>query len=445
MALSGPLDDARSIFSAALEQVDPMRMMARTLALEGDRLRIRTATASLDLDLRDFDRILAFGAGKASARMALGLEALLGGCLSGGIVVVKAGHGEPLSRITLLEAAHPVPDASSQAAAEALLALGRDADARTLLLGLTSGGGSALLCAPLPGLSLEDKQATTRALLACGASIREVNCVRKALSAIKGGRLAAACAPATVVNLLLSDVIGDDVSAIASGPTAPDRSGPREALAVLARHGASIPEAARRILERDDSGPGPEAPCFRKVHNLVLGSNHEALLAARTKAQALGYACLILTTRLEGEAREAGRFLLAVAEDLRDRALPLEPPACILCGGETTVTLRGSGLGGRNQELSLAALAHVEQEPSRLRGITLLSAGTDGNDGPTDATGAFACAEVLATAQAAGLSAGEFLARNDSYAFFARAGGHLKTGPTNTNVCDLQILLVEGS
>ena len=444
-----PVKDACSIFSAALERVDPLAMMKRVVRLEGDTLRIETETEARAFDLRNFDRILAFGAGKASARMALGLEAILGERLAGGVVVVKTGHGERLARIQLLEASHPVPDASSLTAAKALLSLGQGTDVRTLFLGLTSGGGSALLCAPLPGLSLEDKQETTRILLGCGASIREINCVRKHLSAIKGGRLAAALAPATVVNLILSDVIGDDLSAIASGITTPDPTRYADALDILRRFKVleGVPKAARQLLEGGQAGhspdtPKPGDPLFERTHNLIIGSNHQAVRAAQAKAQELGYTTLILTSRLEGEAREAGRFLMAIAEDVRDRNHPLAPPACLLCGGETTVTLRGPGKGGRNQELALAALAHCEQEPERLRHITLLSAGTDGNDGPTDAAGAFACSEVLAQAQSCGLVASEYLARNDSYSYFEQLDGHLKTGPTNTNVCDLQVLIV---
>jgi glycerate 2-kinase len=442
--------DARTIFFAALERVDPLRMMERVFRLEQDRLSIETETEHREFALRDFDRILAFGAGKASARMALGLENLLGDRLSGGVVAVKTGHVEKLTRIHLLEASHPVPDETSIAAATALLELGRGADERTLFIGLTSGGGSALLCAPQAGLGLEDKRETTRILLGCGASIREINCVRKHLSAIKGGLLAAALAPATIVNLILSDVIGDDVSAIASGITAPDPTSHADALRLIEKYQVldCVPAAARRVLEEGRAGlrqdtPKPGDPRFGRTHNLIIGSNHQAILAAQGKARELGYATLVLTSRLEGEAREAGPFLMAIGEDARDRQLPLAAPACLLCGGETTVTLHGAGKGGRNQELALAALARFEQEPERLEGLTLLSAGTDGNDGPTDAAGAFACGAMLTRARTRGLVASEYLARNDSFRFFEQIDGHLKTGPTNTNVCDLQILIVE--
>jgi hydroxypyruvate reductase len=447
--LQEPNEDARTILAAALERVDPLPMMESILRLEDDRLQIKTETEDRAFNLRDFDRIVAFGAGKASARMALGLERVLGDRLAGGVIAVKAGQAEPLTRIELLKAAHPVPDATSIDAAKALLGLGRRTDERTLCIGLTSGGGSALLCAPLAGLSLEDKQATTRILLGCGASIREINCVRKHLSAIKGGRLAVALAPATVVNLILSDVIGDDPSAIASGITAPDPTRFEEAISILVRYRAleRVPASVRRILEQGQAGLTAETPKssdspFGRTHNLIIGSNHQAVLAAQARAISLGYATLILTSRLEGEAREAARFLLAIAEDVRDRGFPLAAPACLLCGGETTVTLQGNGLGGRNQELALAALACCQQEPERLRDITLLSAGTDGGDGPTDAAGAFASGALLARARRLGLAAREYLERNDSYRFFEQIGGHLKTGPTNTNVCDIQVVLV---
>jgi hydroxypyruvate reductase len=430
---------ARAILAAALARVDPLAMLAGQLALDGDTLRIAAAA----WDLRGFDRIVAFGAGKASARLGLGLEALLEDRLSGGVIVTKQGHGEALARLRLLEAAHPVPDGSSVRAAEALLALGREAGERTLFLGLTSGGGSALLCAPAPGLTLADKQAATGLLLACGAEIREINAVRRHLSAIKGGRLAAALAPATVVNLLLSDVLGDDPAAIASGITAPDPSTFGEALAVLDRYGlrAAVPASVRRHLEAGRRGevretPKPGEPVFGKVRNLILGSNRLAVEAAGAAARGLGYAVHLLPEPVTGEAREAAGRLL-------EWAARLPAPACLIGGGETTVTLRGPGRGGRNQELALAALALGERDPDRLRGLTLLSAGTDGNDGPTDAAGAFADAGILARARSLGLSPAAFLERNDSYAFFAQAGGHLVTGPTNTNVCDLQIVIVD--
>ncbi len=444
------LADARSIFAAALDRVDSLRMMARTLRLDGDTLRIVTESESLAIDLTAFDRIVAFGAGKASARMALGLEALLGPRLTGGTIVVKTGHGERLERLRLLEASHPVPDASSVAAARALLDLGQNADERTLFLGLTSGGGSALLCAPAPGLTLEEKQATTRLLLACGAPITEINTVRKHLSAVKGGRLAAALAPGTVLNLILSDVMGDDPSAIASGPTAPDPGTFQEALRALRRHGilGQVPASVRRYLEAGAQGARPETlkdgdPCLRKVRNVVLGSNGQAVAAAQRKAEALGYRVWTEAQPLVGEARVGGTDLLALGERIRDHGEPVSAPACVIRGGETTVTLKGDGLGGRNQELALAVLAACEEAPERLARLTLLSAGTDGNDGPTDAAGAFACPELLERARSLGLRPSDDLERNDSYPFFQRIGGHLVTGPTNTNVCDLQILIVE--
>lgn len=446
--------DAEAIFRAALERVDPVPMMRRVLRLDGDLLRVETEETSASFDLARFDRVVVTGAGKASARMALAVEELLGDRLAGGLVVVKAGHGERLRRVRLVEAAHPVPDASSVRAAEELLAFAAGLDERTLVLTLVSGGGSALLCAPAAGpdgrplLTLEEKQAVTRALLGCGATIHELNCVRKHLSRIKGGRLARAYGAATSLNLLLSDVVGDDLDVIASGPTVADPTTYADALAVIARHRLAdrIPAAALRVLEDGAAGrlpetPKPGAPELARARDVLVGTNHQALLAAEARARTLGYRTLVLTSRLTGEAREAALVLLGVGEDVARHGFPLTPPACVIAGGETTVTLRGRGKGGRNQELALAAMARMLQARASPR-LLLLAASTDGNDGPTDAAGAFASVGLAEAARARGLEPGPFLAENDSYAFHDRAGTLLRTGPTNTNVSDVAILLV---
>lgn len=449
-----PMADAERIFRSALRRADPFDMVRNAAKVEGGRLTVRLeggpgTPADAEIPLGDFDRILAFGAGKASARMALGLEAALGDRLAGGLVVVKEGYGESLREVEVMESSHPVPDARSRAAAEAILALARSGDERTLFVGLTSGGGSSLLCLPAPGLSLEDKMAAARLLLASGAGIAEVNCVRKHLSAVKGGALAAAFGGARVLNLVLSDVVGDDLGVIASGPTAPDPTTFADAAAVAKRYGleASLPRPVAERLEAGARGeleetPKPGDPVFARVANLVIGSNRRALASAAEEAKRLGYSCLLLGSRIEGEARELGRLFFALARGIRDDGLPLAPPACILAGGESTVTLRGRGTGGRNQEMALAYLAAAGASPETLAGTCFLSAGTDGSDGPTDAAGAFALPEVLEAARAAGADAAAYLEANDSYGFFSRFGGHLKTGPTNTNVCDVQVLLV---
>ncbi len=453
--------DAEAIFRAGLARVEPAAMVRQALRVEGgprgEVLVVGTELESHRYELADFDRILVAGFGKAGASMARGLEEALGGRVSGGVVAVKKGHLDRLARIRLVEASHPVPDASSVAAARGILDLARGLDERTLVLVLISGGGSALLCAPAEGIGLEDKAETTRLLLGSGATIQEVNCVRKHLSAVKGGRLAAALAPATIVSLILSDVIGDELDAIASGPTVPDPTTWADALSVVRRRGieAALPPAAAALLRRGAEGrragaagdalrdtPKPGEPAFARARNVLIGTNRLALMAAEAKARELGYSTLALTSRLCGEAREAAIFLHGLGCDIAASGFPLARPACVLAGGETTVTLRGKGRGGRNQEMALAFLAAMERAPALAERLAFLAASTDGSDGPTDAAGAFATAGLLGRARAEGLDPLAYLADNDSYGFFDRIGGLLRTGPTNTNVCDLQVLLV---
>ena len=445
--------DAESIFRAALDRVDPVSMLRRVVKLRGDELTVATELDSATVDLTAFDRIVVTGMGKASARMALGLEEVLGDRITDGLVVVKRGHVERLRRVRLLEASHPVPDASSVRGAEEVLALARTFDPRTLVITLISGGGSALVCAPAAGpdgrpIGLDDKQEVTRLLLSCGATIHELNCVRKHLSRLKGGRLARAFAPATSLNLLLSDVVGDDLDVIASGPTVPDPTTFADALGVLKRHALTprVPAPALRVLEAGaagalDESPKAGDPALARAHSLLIGTNYQALLAAAARARELGYATLVLTSRLTGEAREAALMLLGIGEDVAHNGFPVAPPACIIAGGETTVTLRGSGRGGRNQEMALAfQAAMTRSRPARE--VLFLAASTDGNDGPTDAAGAFASRELGDHARALGLDLAAYLAGNDSYTFHDRAGSLLRTGPTNTNVSDVAVLLV---
>lgn len=455
-----PRDDALAIFQAAVARVDPAPMIEKAVVVEegpsGPVLVVRTEVEEARYPLGDFDRVFATGMGKASARMALGLEASLGGRLSGGLVAVKEGHTEALSRIRLLETGHPVPDSRSEAAAQAILGLGSSLGTvlteRDLVIVLVSGGGSAILCAPAPGLSLGDKAATTRLLLASGATINEVNCVRKHLSAVKGGRLAAALAPATVLALVLSDVVGDDLDAIASGPTVPDPTSYAEALEILGRHGIKerLPPEVLAHLGAGAAGglpetPKPGDPVFARTRTILVGTNRLALVAAEAEARRRGYNSLVLSSRITGEAREAALVYLGIGKDIAASGLPLKRPACLIAGGETTVTLRGKGRGGRNQEMALAFLAALGRSPKDGEDLVFLSAGTDGNDGPTDAAGAYADLALYRSARALGLDPEASLGDNDSYAFFASAGGLVKTGPTNTNVCDVQVLLVSPS
>ena len=444
--------DAEAIFRAGLARVDPLAMMGRVLTLDGDLLRVTTETECHAYDLARYRHIYVLGAGKAAARLALGLERILGDRIADGVAAVKEGYRETLSRIRLLEAAHPVPDARGVAAAREVLALAGKAGPDDLVIVLVSGGGSAILAAPLklPGhrLTLADKQQTTRVLLSCGATIQEINCVRKKLSAVKGGRLAAAIAPAHCLGLLLSDVVGDDLDVIASGPTVPDPTTGADALAVLARYGVTdtvAPDALAVLNDvaagRAPDTPKPGDPAFTHTRTVLVGTNFQALLAARDKAAALGYATVIVTSHLTGEAREMANLFLGMARDIAEYGVPLPRPACVIAGGETTVTLRGHGKGGRNQEMALAYLAGLGRDAKNAEDAVFLAASTDGSDGPTDATGAFASLDILRRGQSLGLDAARYLADNDAYHYFEAVGALLITGPTNTNVCDIKVLL----
>lgn len=377
--------------------------------------------------------------------MALATEEILGAHIDAGAINTKYGHALPLAHIETFEGGHPVPDAAGVAGAQRQLELLADLDQDALVIGLFSGGGSALLPAPAPDISLAEKQATTRLLLACGATIDEINALRKHLSAIKGGLLARAATPARILALMLSDVIGDPLDTIASGPTHPDSTTFAYCLELVDRYDLrhQLPAQVRQRLEAGATGQIPETPkagdpCFSQVESLVVGNSSLAIDAAAQQARALGYEVLVLTSRLQGEAREAAAALTAIAQEIAHADRPIPRPACIISGGETTVTLRGDGKGGRNQELALSAALHLDGWPA----ITLLSGGTDGTDGPTDAAGALVDGETLSRAQTKDLQARAFLDRNDSYHFFQALDDLVITGPTGTNVMDLQILLI---
>jgi hydroxypyruvate reductase len=421
---------ALSIFRAAVAAADPRRTVRETLRPAG---------------LSRFRRIFVVGAGKASAAMAQAAEQALGRRITGGWINTKDGHGAPLARITVHEASHPVPDARGVEGARRIAEIAAQAGEGDLLLCLISGGGSALLPLPMPPVTLEDKQETTRLLLACGATIHEINAVRKHLSAIKGGRLARLAWPAHVLSLLLSDVIGDPLDVIASGPTAPDTSTFASAWAVVEKYGLAgkIPAAARELLQQGLAGkveetPKPDDPCFRRVTNRIVGSNRLAVDAAARKARELGYRPLVLSTTIEGETRDIAAMHAAIAREIVAAGRPARPPVCVISGGETTVTLRGGGLGGRNQEFALAAAIALEGVP----GVLVFSAGTDGTDGPTPAAGAMADGATVSRAAALGLDARRMLAANDSYHFFEPLGDLVVTGPTGTNVMDVRLMLV---
>ncbi len=441
MSLQSLRNDATAIFHAGLRAADPVEAVRRHLAREGDLLRVPDGEYSLSA----LGNIHLVGMGKASAAMAEPVLDLLGDRITGGVINVKHGHARPLPGIRVNEAGHPVPDEAGLAGTDQILRLVKGAGAEDLVICLVSGGGSALSPAPAPGLTLADKQETTRRLLECGATIHEINAVRKHLSRVKGGRLARVAYPARILSLLLSDVVGDDLDTIASGPTVPDRSTFRDCLEVLDRRGirGSIPAPVLRLLEEGDAGGAPETPkpgdpAFERTRNLVVGSNALAVEAARARALELGYHPLILSTFVEGESREVARVHAAIAKEILSSGNPVPRPACVISGGETTVRIRGEGKGGRNQEFALAAALEIQG----LEDVLILSGGTDGTDGPTDAAGAMADGTTVARGRKAGEEAGAHLARNDAYPFFQALGDLLMTGPTFTNVMDLRLVLV---
>jgi glycerate 2-kinase len=435
--------DARAIFEAGLVAVAPQTAIAAHCRREGRQLHVGPRR----YDLSRYENIWIIGTGKASAAMAHTLEDMLGSRVTGGLITVKYGHLEPLRKVRIIEAGHPVPDENGCAGARKILAMAQAAGARDLVFCLISGGGSALLPIPDEGLTLADKQEASRVLLSCGASIREMNAVRKHLSAIKGGRLAAAVYPADLCTLILSDVVGDDLDVIASGPTVPDAATFQDALGILERYDIRkrLPEAVVDHLERGAAGaiaesPKPDAKCFQRAYHLIVANNRHCIQAAREEALRRGYHTLVLSTLMEGETREVARVHGAIGREILATGQPLPPPACLISGGETTVTLKNAGRGGRNQEFALAAALDIDGS----REVVILSGGTDGTDGPTDAAGAVADGHTAARARSLGMDPRQHLTGHDAYPLFERLGDLVRTGPTNTNVMDLRLVLVSG-
>lgn len=433
--------DAIAIFQAALRAVDPMKVVESQLRLEGTRLVIQERV----FELGSFERILVIGAGKASGAMALAVERLLGDRITGGCINVKTGHGVPLESIEIVEAGHPVPNEAGLQGTRRILDLLDSTSERDLVLCLISGGGSALLPAPAESVRFDDMQETTQILLRCGATIHEINAIRKHISQVKGGNLARRAAPATLVSLILSDVVGDDLDSIASGPTVPDRSTFRDCARIIEKYEIAdqLPATVKHRLERGLCGEVEETPkegdpIFDRTWNAILANNLLAVSKAAEEARKSGYRTLVLSTLIEGEAREVAKVHAAIARECHRSGQPIPPPACFISGGETTVTIRGAGLGGRNQEFVLAAALEIEGCLS----VVVLSGGTDGTDGPTDAAGALADGTSVARSRRAGLDATAHLRNNDSYHFFEPLGDLLVTGPTRTNVMDLRVLLV---
>ncbi|MCA9101940.1 MAG: DUF4147 domain-containing protein [Planctomycetales bacterium] len=444
-------DDALSIWQAGVDAVAPRRLLGEFITVDGRELVIDDEPYDLDT----VGRIAVVGAGKAGAGMAAALEDTLGPDVLAekrveGWVNVPADCVRPLQAIHL-HAARPAglnePTAEGVQGSRHILQIVSSLEPDDLCIALISGGGSALLPSPAEGVTLADKQAVTKFLSAAGANIAEINTVRKQLSSIKGGRLAAACTARRLVALVISDVIGDPLELIASGPTVPDTSTPDDALAVLTRYGALDGGVDARVFEYLAAKTETSPPCIEaEVRNVVIGNNATAVDAAGARAEQLGYEhAMYAAKELEADAEDVGRHLADMALAMRSRP----GPNCLITGGEPVVQLTESGVrgrGGRNQQLALAALAHLVRRcdaKQDLGDIVVLSGGTDGEDGPTDAAGAFVDAPIIAAAEQQGLDAEDYLGRNDAYTFFAATGGLIKTGPTHTNVCDLRVALVE--
>jgi len=430
---------ASEVFQSVLKAVDPYALVEQEIG------RIVSTYRN-----GNYQRLLVISFGKAAFEMVRAVSDFAGDILTSGIIITKYGHlrDETLaSSIRCFEAAHPVPDEYGLAATEKVIDALREADEKTLVVCLISGGGSALLAAPLDRITLREKQQLTQELLKAGADIQELNTVRKHISRVKGGRLAEMAYPAGVLSLILSDVIGDRLDVIASGPTSPDQTTYRDALDVIQRYKLreKIPSIITKILEEGVRLEIPETPkagniIFNKVENVIIGSNIKAIGIAAAEAERAGYQATILSTELQGEASEVAKWLALKAQEVQ-RSVSRSPgkKICLIAGGETTVTVRGGGLGGRNMELALSFAIAIKG----VQGVTLLSAGTDGTDGPTDAAGAIVDGMTVENAAKAGIMADRYLQNNDSYTFFKAIDGLFITGPTGTNVMDIQIILIE--
>ena len=438
--------DAKEIFAGCLTAVDPYKAVKRFVHVQGDRLIVgMEGGPETELDLAEFDRISLVGAGKATAPMAAAIEELFGERIQKGLINVKYGFTRELAFTEITEAGHPVPDENGVKGTGKILDFLQSAGEKDLIFSLISGGGSALLPFAVGNITLSDKQEITRELLACGASIDEINAVRKHISSSKGGQMAKAAFPATIINLMLSDVVGDKMDVIASGPFVPDSATFKDVWGIFNKYNLkNIPPVIHEHMKAGLNGQISETPkendkIFNRVFNFIVGSNILALESASETAKKLGYETLILSSMVEGETREVARVHTAMAKEIVKTGRPIPAPACIISGGETTVTIRGDGLGGRNQEFCLAACMDLVELPPR---VVILSGGTDGNDGPTDAAGALVDPFTVTRGKDSGMEAAEFLYRNDAYHFFEKTEDLLMTGPTNTNVMDVRLVLV---
>jgi glycerate 2-kinase len=429
-----------NLVHAALAAVEPATAVRAHFRLTDSILHVDHR----QYDLKTFRHIYVVGAGKASAPMAQAVEGVLGDRITAGVVSVKYGYTAPTQRIQIDQAGHPIPDERAVQATQKMIDLLEQAGPDDLVICLISGGGSALMVAPVPGITLADERRLTNALLRSGATINEINTVRKHLSRAKGGGLARLAAPATVISLILSDVLGNPLDVIASGPTVPDTTTFIDAWNVLERYGLIDdlpPTIAQRLQDglagRVPDTPKPGDPIFDRAQNVVVASNAHAVQAAVDQARRDGLNTLLLSTFIEGEAREVAKVFAGIGRELCRSDHPIRRPAAIIAGGETTVTVRGQGRGGRNQEFALSAAISL----AGAENVTILAFATDGSDGPTDAAGAIVDGTTVKRACAAGIDPHSALVDNDSYAFFHRLGDLIITGPTNTNVDDLYVII----
>ena len=433
--------DAREIFNAALTAADAAKAVSGHLKVTGDGIDVAGRLYSL----RSYKRLFVIGAGKGSALMCRALVELIGDWLYGGIIIAKYGYAVAMKKIAIIEAGHPIPDENGLRATERIARLLRQTTSEDLVINLISGGGSALLCSPADGISFHEKQEITRRLLSCGAPIGEINAIRKHISKVKGGRLARLAYPSTVISLILSDVVGDSISDIASGPTAPDPSTFSECQVILERYKLRTEKAVSiaRFIDKGsareiEETPKPGDPIFNNVMNVVVGSNRLAVIAAKEQAERLGYSVKVIDKLAEGEATELAVAHAAIAKKIYHSGTDRRP-ACVISGGEATVTLRGDGLGGRNQEFALATALEIDG----LDGVVALSGGTDGSDGPTEAAGGIVDGGTVHRGETKGLDARDYLSRNDSYHYLKATDDLLVTGPTFTNVMDLRLFIID--
>lgn len=429
----------KALIQSSLDATDPDKAMKQSIIRKNHTLFVN----GVEYDLKKYQRVVCIGAGKSSGHMAQTLEKILGKHLEGGLVIVKDGYGSKTQNVQVVEASHPLPDTRGSRGTKHILKIVKSLTKDDLLIVLLSGGASSLLCAPAPGLTLTEKRRTTHMLMRSGANIHELNTVRKHLSAVKGGRLAQATS-AKILTVVMSDVMGDDLATIGSGPTAPDPSTFQEAKMILEHYKIfpNIPESVRRHLEEGNIGNISETWKRRRGNpsrsqSIILANNQMAVAGIAMEAKRLGLRPYILDSPLQGEAQDLGTILGAMARDIHEFGNPVPPPACLLAGGEPTVTITGKGKGGRAQECILAAA----QELAGLHNVAVAGFGTDGTDGPTDVAGAMVDGKTLQRAKKKGLSVETMLEKHDSYTFFNEIGGHIITGPTHTNVNDIYMVL----